>query len=214
MEVLGQEEVISDRAGCGHLVAILKLKKDARDHILDVFHWICETSPPPPHNGYESLEMGCPYYYEGHSVSLEAFMLLEKVEAAFGTTLLSVEDLHLAPDLLCGGPTLTILGSRFARQQKMLSSSNIGCITLETKMDEENLLVLLQASPLTTIWHLDIGDPSLGGDDWRLLAEGLHNTHSKYNFEFSVCLEAGPKKRKQGRPEGPLERLGTQWTSL
>ena len=40
----------------------------------------------------------------------------------------------------------------------------------------------------------------------RLLAGGLHNTHSKYNFEFSVCLEAGPKKRKQGRPEGPLER--------
>ena len=141
-------------------------------------------------------------------------MLLEKVEAAFGTTLLPVEDLHLASDLLCGGPTLSSLGPRFARQQKMLSSSNIGCITLETKMDVGNLLVLLQASPLTTIWHLDIGDPSLGGDDWRLFAEGLHNTHSKYNFEFSVCLQAGPKKRKQGRPEGPLERLGTQWTSL
>ena len=107
--------------------------------------------------------MGCPYHSEGHSVSLEAFMLLEKDEAAFGTTLLPVDDLHLAEDLLCGGPTLTILGSRFARQHKMLSSSNIGCITLETKMDVENLLVLLQASPLTTIWHLDIGEVACRG---------------------------------------------------
>ena len=78
-------------------------------------------------------------------------MLLEKVEAAFGTTLLTVEDLHLAQ---CDRRILSILGSRFARQQKMLSSSDIGCITLLTKMDVENLLVLLQASPVSTDHHL------------------------------------------------------------
>ena len=147
-----------------HLVAIMKLKKDARNHILDVFHSICETSPPPRF-GYNSLQMDCPYHSEGHSVSLAVFLLLEKVEAAFGTTLLTVEDLHLAQ---CDRRILSILGSRFARQQKMVSSSNIGSITLDTKMDIENLVVLVQASSLTTIRYLDISPPCLGGDGWRL----------------------------------------------
>ena len=154
-----------------HLVAIMKLKKDARNHILDVLHSICETGPPP-RIGYKSLQMGCPYHSEGHSVSLAEFLLLEKVEAAFGTTLLTVEDLHLAQ---CDRRILSILGSRFARQQKMVSSSNIGFITLDTKMDIENLLVLVQASPLTTIRYLDLSPRCLGGDGWRLLAEGLQN---------------------------------------
>ena len=154
-----------------HLVAIMKLKKDARNHILDVFHSICETSPPPRF-GYKSLQMDYPYHSEGRSVSLAVFLLLEKVEAAFGTTLLTVEDLHLAQ---CDRRILSILGSRFARQQKMVSSSNIGFITLDTKMDIENLVVLVQASSLTTIRYLDISPPCLGGDGWRLLAEGLQN---------------------------------------
>ena len=154
-----------------HLVAIMKLKKDARNHILDVFHSICETSIPPRF-GYKFLQMDCPYHSEGHSVSLAVFQLLEKVEAAFGTTLLTVEDLHLAQ---CDRRILSILGSRFARQQKMVSSSNIGFITLDTKMDIENLVVLVQASSLTTIRYLDISPPCLGGDGWRLLAEGLQN---------------------------------------
>ena len=40
-------------------------------------------------------------------------------------------------------------------------------------MDVENLLVMVQASPLATIRYLEIGPPCLGGDGWRLLAEGL-----------------------------------------
>ena len=149
-------------------MAIMKLKKDARKYIFDVLHSICETGPPPRF-GYKSLQMGCPFH-SGHSVSLAEFLLLEKVEAAFGTTLLTVEDLYLDQ---CDRRILSILGSRFARQQKMVSSSNIGFITLDTKMDIENLLVLVQASPLTTIRYLDISPSCLGGDGWRLLAEGL-----------------------------------------
>ena len=42
-------------------------------------------------------------------------------------------------------------------------------------MDIENLLVLVQASPLTTIRYLDVSPRCLGGDSWRLLAEGLQN---------------------------------------
>ena len=150
-----------------HLVAILMLKKDARDHILDVLHSICETNTPT----WESqLHIGCPNHAKGHSVSQEGFRLLEKVESTFGTTLLTVE--HV--DLFGAYVNLSILGSRLSRQQKKITFSDIKNLVLCTEKEVENFLVLVGASSLTTIGYLEV-EPSVGRHSLGLLAQGLHH---------------------------------------
>ena len=150
-----------------HLVAILMLKKDARDHILDVLHSICETNTPT----WESqLHIGCPNHAKGHSVSQEGFRLLEKVESTFGTTLLTVE--HV--DLFGAYVNLSILGSRLSRQQKKITFSDIKNLVLSTEKEAENFLVLVGASSLTTIGYLEVA-PSVGRHSLGLLAQGLHH---------------------------------------
>ena len=177
-----------------HLVAILMLKKDARDHILDVLHSICETNTPTLES---QLHIGCPNHFKGHSVSQEGFRLLEKVEATFRTTLLTVEDVDL-----CGAYVLSILGSRLCRQQKKIKFSNIRDLVLSTEKEAENFLVLVGASSLTTIGYLEVA-PTVGRQSLGLLAQGLH------------CVTLGlVDAQKKDLESGSREDLRILWNAL
>ena len=95
LEVLGQEKLSSGRTGRGPSCGNHEAQERCQESYLRCFSLDLRESPPPRF-GYKSVQMDCPYHSEGHSVSLAVFLLFEKVEAAFGTTLLTVEDLHLA----------------------------------------------------------------------------------------------------------------------
>ena len=179
-----------------HLVAILMLKKDARDHILDVLHSICETNTPTRES---QLHIGCPNHAKGHSVSQEGFRLLEKVESTFGTTLLTVE--HVFDDL-GGVNVLSILGSRLSRQQKRITFSHIKNLVLSTEKEAENFLVLVGASSLTTIGYLEV-EPSVGRHSLGLLAQGLH------------CVTLGlVDAQRKDLESGSREDLRILWNAL
>ena len=68
------------------LVKVLKLIKleEPSGYLLPLLDLICETSPRE--SGSLLVRLICPCRPEPHLISSEAFMLLEEIEAAFGTT--------------------------------------------------------------------------------------------------------------------------------
>ena len=121
-----------------HLVAILKLMEDTESNMLDLQDVICEANPSI-YQG-ESVQISCPSHPDSHPTSVEGFLLLEKVEGAFGTTEQTIENIRLdfVVDTL-DGPSLSALASRLSRQQQKLTTFNIGTIELTSKKAAEDL---------------------------------------------------------------------------
>ena len=162
-----------------HLVAIMKLMKDARGHILDLLVSICD---PTSWDYYcndqctdilnsgrsRSVLIHCPSH-GSHFVSWACFELLERVESAFGTSLQTVGAISLS---IAGSACLSAIGPRLSRQRQKLTSSNIRHGFVENDLDAENFKILLQNSPPTTITELFVrGDVRKQG--WRSLADVL-----------------------------------------
>ena len=160
-----------------HLVAIMRLMKDARSHIFDLLVSICDPTSWDYYgndnfndylNSNRSVLIHCPSH-GSHFVSWACFELLERVESAFGTSLQTVGAISLS---IAGSACLSAIGPRLSRQRQKLTSSNIRHGFVENDLDAENFKILLQNSPPTTITELFVrGD--VGKQDWRSLADGL-----------------------------------------
>ena len=160
-----------------HLVAIMKLMKDARGHILDLLVSICDPTSWDYYgndnfndylNSNRCVLIHCPSH-GSHFVSWACFELLERVESAFGTSLQTVGAISLS---IAGSACLSAIGPRLSRQRQKLTSSNIRHGFVENDLDAENFKILLQNSPPTTITELFVrGD--VGKQGWRSLADGL-----------------------------------------
>ena len=86
-EGLLQSEDVKD------LVKILKLLKleEPSTFLLPLLDSICESRPSKPY--FNFVQVICPNHQEPHSVTLEAFLLIEEVEVAFGTTEQSIKSI-------------------------------------------------------------------------------------------------------------------------
>ena len=104
------------------LVEILKLMEDPEEALLlDLLDLICKRFSIDDlfiHNSnqrsHTHVSMGCPRHPDGHFIPLSAFLLLEEVEAAFSTTLQSLESVTGGTLI---GPTQLTVSSRITRQK-------------------------------------------------------------------------------------------------
>ena len=127
-----------------HLVAILKLLEDTESNMLDLLDAICEANPGESVN--QRILIDCPRHPDSHhSISVDGFLLLEKVEAAFGTTEQTVRSIGFW--LFVNGPLLSALASRLSRQQQKLTTFYIGTIGLSSNEEAEDFKILMQACP-------------------------------------------------------------------
>ena len=69
------------------LVGILKLMMDPRANMLDLLDTICKRSLPwIVENTFDTVTLSCPNHQDSHKVPIGKFLLLEAVEAAFGSS--------------------------------------------------------------------------------------------------------------------------------
>ena len=106
----------------GHLVAILKLMNHTKSNMVDLLDAICEANLHVPCPwGDKSVQMSCcPRHPDSHVLCHEGFLLLEKVEAAFGTTEQTFEAIRLG---YIPASSLPAFASRLSWQQQKLTSS-------------------------------------------------------------------------------------------
>ena len=135
-----------------HLVDILKLLEDTESNMLDLLDTICEANLSLLQPGVQGgpvdqrIRIDCPRHPDSnHSISVDGFLLLEKVEGAFGTTEQTVWSIRL--HFVVNGPLLSALASRLSRQQQKLTSFFIGTIELSSNEEAEDFKVLMQACP-------------------------------------------------------------------
>ena len=120
-----------------HLVAIMKLMKDARGHILDLLVSICDPNSFEILSSIRSVLIHCPSH-GSHSVPWARFKLLEKIESAFGTSLQPVGAISLSH---AGGNDLSAIGARLSRQRQKLTSAKIDFVFVENDVDAENFKI-------------------------------------------------------------------------
>ena len=165
-----------------HLVAILKLMKDPKANMRDLLETICKRCPPDEvfrKHGSGTVTIDCPNHQDSHEILFGEFLLLEIVEGAFGTVEQKVEAISMPVGAL-GEPRLSALSSRLFRQQKKLTSLGFTRrINIESKDSAEAFKTLMQASSEITpgigrcrpliVWV----DEPIGGEGWKVLAEGV-----------------------------------------
>ena len=123
---LNKETVEQNRIGLHCLANLLLKMKKPRKLLLHLLEMICERCPPPLlANTVKSVQVSCPATGQcvmcltdmPHLVSALGFVLLEEVEAVFGSVEQHVEKI-LLHNLV--EPWLTALGSRVSRQEEMM----------------------------------------------------------------------------------------------
>ena len=160
------------------LVTILKLMTEPDVLLLDLLDVICERfTPEDVHllrlNTHVSIR--CPRHPEDlHFIPLAGFLLLEEVEAAFGTTEQVLES--VAGHLLTGLPSLSAVSSRISRQATGLLPSaaiSLSTIEIQSRREAESFKTLMQAKPqLSRHLELDVSG-AIGRKGWRALTKAI-----------------------------------------
>ena len=108
--------------------------------MLDLLDVICERFATDDvfiqsidHRDHTHVSVGCPRHPTGHLIQLSGFLLLEEVEAAFGTTLQSLESVRGGTLI---GPTQLAVSSRISRQKGQGTTTTLSSIEFEVKSGE------------------------------------------------------------------------------
>ena len=150
------------------LAAILKLMKNPRANMLDLLDTICKRSLPwIVENTFDTVTLSCPNHKDSHEVPIGKFLLLEAVEAAFGS---SEQKLEAISQHMMFEPILSALASRLARQQEKLTFLNLPNVDLESKESAEAFKTLMSASSKISITQIVA---TIGGEGWKVVAEGV-----------------------------------------
>ena len=179
-------------------VKILKLMKleDPSMYLLPLLDVICQFLPG------KVVEVICPCHSNPHSISSDAFLLLEEVESAFGTSEQSIKSIP-AGNLY--GPLLAAVVSRMSRQKEEVVSVHVHTIFIKSKGDAHAFATLLQAQAASTRILQVIG--SIGEDGWRVLARALQ---LKPNMVVEVCVSTS----RQGFAEAGKENIKEIWDAM
>ena len=102
---------------------ILKLMNDSKANMLDLLDAICKANPPDI-DDKDSVLMSCPRHPDSHPISRSCFLLLENIEAAFGTTEQTVELISLG-NRIHRNSFVAALATRLTRQQKQVTSISL-----------------------------------------------------------------------------------------
>ena len=135
--------------------------------LLPLLDLICESGP-----SYQGLfptcqvQMTCPSHPDPHSITDEAFLLLELVEGAFGTAEQSVKSISVWE---LQEPLLSALSARVTRQRETLTSVQFFYVVCSSSV--EALITLLEAEQVS-VKFLDLGG-ALGEEALHILARSL-----------------------------------------
>ena len=183
------------------LVEILKLMKDQRANMLDLLDTICKRTPPEAiaDGALDTVTLSCPNHPDSHQVYFGDFLLLEAVEGAFGTSEQKLEAISSGRIGLIE-PYLPALTSRLARQQEKLTLLTFASAYVRSKNSAEAFKTLLEASSQVTAkkyyGRISVLGP-IGGDGWRVLAEGMRlhpGLLLKYVFVTKDALDEASKE--------------------
>lgn len=141
--------------------------------LLPLLDLICKSRPAIPGLwGIPSnqVKMICPSHPDPHSITIEAFLMLEELEGSFGTAEQSVGSIK---KFILNEPLLSALSSRVARQREMLTSIDCNYVFCwnGAASSIEAFTTLLHAEKVD-VKNLDIGG-AIGRDGWHALARSL-----------------------------------------
>ena len=195
------------------LVEVLKEIKEPGALLLPLLEAICEKFPSLKVERAKVL-IRCPNHAEPHSVSSHGFLLLEDVEAAFGTAEQMIESLSSAT---FGEPMLSAAGSRMSRQQEPMTSISIfGKICLESKKSAQALDTLLKASQVKIGPHINVFvEGAIGEEGWRVLSRAMQLPSFQMsltimylvNWVVVLCRVLMPQNLVWRRDEGKTSKL-------
>ena len=151
------------------LVKILRFMdlEEPSTFLIPLLHQICETRPGSRNS---HVQMICPSHPLPHWISIYAFLLLEEVEGAFGTTEQSVKT--VVNDWPCRD-FLPAISSRISRQKEIVSYIQVlwGSICIKDKTSVDNFLTVLKAR-VVYVEDLHVGG-EIGEEGWRALNSAL-----------------------------------------
>lgn len=188
-----------------HLVDILKLLKEPGALLLPLLEAICEKFPSVQDNWGNRNEVliRCPNHAEPHThrASIHGFLLLEDVEAAFGTRKQMIESLSV--DTL--GSWLSAAGSRMSRQQEQISSLSI---FQEISLDNKQSAQAFETLPsLASQNHISVAvEGNIGEDGWKVLSRAMQLPSFQMSWPFAhrnavLCVAATKHSLAKGRRE-------------
>ena len=160
-----------------NLVSILKLIKvdEPRTFVVPLLDLICESSVATGWNYVNKIHLICPMSHPAAPlvVSTNDFLLLEFVEAAFGTAEQSIVQVRTRDEM--EGKLLSAISSRIFRQKEEVTSIDVRRICLKNQNNIDAFLNLLQAQKITIE---DLTIPlipanSINQDGLKALARGL-----------------------------------------
>ena len=142
--------------------------EDYTSHILPLLDTICQKFAS---SGLGSrIEMNCSCSMGSHALKPDGFLLLEEVEAVFGTTLQNIHQFRSYITELLGGPLLSALSSRISRQTEAVSKIYIDHLILE---DTESVKTLSNLSKAEEFHVVRVFARELEVEGWELLARVL-----------------------------------------
>ena len=179
-------------------VKILKLVElnESSKLILPLLDHICKLSGL---NTLSWVMMICPCNKEPHVISPDAFLLLEQVEGAFGTTLQSIQSVR---HFSLREPFFSAIISRMSRMNKAVASINVQEIVIDSKNSAQALTTLVQAQSLD-VRVLDARE-AIGEEVWQVLAKALRNKPGVLKLDEIEVL-------RQGLAEAKMEDIKDIW---
>ena len=163
------------------LVKILKLVKvkELPRFLLPLLDRICQSSPD---DQFRWVNLICPCTSAYHKVSPGAFLLLEKVEAAFGTVLQTIRSIDTGAGVsYLAEPLLSAISSRMARQQKIevdIEDIKVWGVILKDKSSVESFTTLMKAKTVS-LKILAVYTRAIGEEGWTALARALQGSTMK-----------------------------------
>ena len=140
--------------------------------LLPLLHEICKSRPSyQTLNPHLNVQLVCPSCHpDPHSITLEAFLMLEEVEGAFGTAEQSVKSISVVG---LQEPMLSALSSRVSRQTEPLASVHfVSVICGSGDTSSVDALSLLLKAERVFIKNLELGI-TLGEEGLHTLARSL-----------------------------------------
>ena len=176
-----------DRPGVlNALVQILKLMKDCTTARLDLLDLICRRAPDAGPAGpalQKHVKMACPRHHLYYFIPLSDFLLLEKVEGAFGTTeqtvqavatLANGQNVAWTDDMVVNNDNfLSALSSRLSRQVENKFSFFAFGLQISSREGAEAFKNIMQHSLAEVEINNFMVGWLLGQEGWEAVAEGF-----------------------------------------
>ena len=158
-----------------NMVNILKLVEvdKPRTFLIPLLDYICKSSFVHEWDKFNNeIHLICPYHPAAPLVvSHGDFLLLELVEAAFGTAEQSIVQVR-SEDGMGWDELLSAISSRMSRQKEAVTSVVLDDIRLKDQSDIDAFLVLLQAQEISIRGNLVLVN-SINQDGLKVVARGL-----------------------------------------